>query len=150
MILLSSSVAVEIPWQIGIPIAGLFILFVALALIAFFIEKDIRAQGQTVQESRSLSYLLFWPRGVIRYLKEYGAGAGVVCPQCGKKNPFHHLKFTNGKCLYCKTEISLSEADKYDAKYTALQKAVMVCHLFAWLGVALLIAFVVLLILNAL
>ena len=75
MILLSSSVAVEIPWQIGILIAGLFILFVALALIAFFIEKDIRAQGQTVQESRSLSYLLFWPRGVIRYLKEYGAGA---------------------------------------------------------------------------
>ena len=140
MILLSSSVAVEIPWQIGILIAGLFILFVALALIAFFIEKDIRAQGQTVQESRSLSY----------YLKEYGAGAGVVCPQCGKKNPFHHLKFTNGKCLYCKTEISQSEADKYEAKHTALQKAVMVCYLFAWLGVALLIAFVVLLILNAL
>lgn len=119
-----------------------------MVLIAVFIEKDMRGQGLPKQESKSLSYLLFWPRGVIRYLKEYGAGESVICPQCGKSNRRHLLKFTKGKCLSCKKEISLSDVKVNIAKYTALQKAIIVCYMFAWLGIALLLAFIVLLFLS--
>lgn len=148
MSLLSVSVSTEIPWQIYILFIGLFVWFAAMVLIAVFIEKEMRGQGLPKQESKSLSYLLFWPRGVIRYLKEYGAGESVICPQCGKSNRLHLLKFTKGKCLSCKKEISLSDVKVNIAKYTTLQKAIIVSYIFAWLGIALLLAFIVLLFLS--
>lgn len=135
---------IEIPWQIAVLVSGLIVLFVALALIAVLIDRVMDRYEVKAKDRKVFSYIWFWPYGVIKFLREYVSGKIIRCPNCGKENRSNYLRYTNGKCVACKTDLSGMEGETSDVQDKA--RGIKICYVLAWFGVALLLVFVGLLI----